>query len=682
MEVSPKNTNKGGEIKSRTPSGTNFQFEFRDTRSIFSPERVNNSRFRERSCSLSEISLPSCSQSTVKVAFAQSVRRNSINSVSSIVRAVKNRASAKAISHVSKQKQTVSGAILADQSDSDTEAFHTPPATPCRTVIKKKGVKKSKGPVQSKWQVGVSHFFRNMKGEDQSITHNMETEEHLNTEVQMEEEQTSQINQEKNNIEVDTEIKVTQGNLSAATTIQTQKILDLAATAQQHIPDTDIPAVLDIRTVMKMFKKIQDDKGDEIKKVIEEELQKRPKEDVTKLEQIEEELKWSRKRERIMARTVQRMHDITLELATKIDNLEINNAKRCITIAGFEVRGKKDAIIQQIERFLFDDLGVDAQVEDTYPLNTSSPPTRVVVLTNQKDKHRIMKSKSVLKDYELDQPIYINDFQPSALAERKRWEKELNKICDNLDGDQKSEIQISANHMFVDGAQQDPKVIPPGPEDILDLSEQDLDEILRIKIPSGPKVSQHNSEFKAYIICAENHQQIQQAYCKICWVHAAARHIVCAYNLLNGKSYEKIGFCDDGEVGAGRKILQVLLQNDIEARAVFVVRYYGGIKMGPDRFQCYEEAVKGAVLAHPFNTITRWEQKITPAQSQPSTKEKGQTKQTEVKKSTNTDAHRGRGNARGSRPSRGYRKTIPMSKTCEAAYIMSRITPIRGHAMN
>ena len=595
-------------IKSRTPSGTDVQFVFRNSRNFFSPEKVDEENLtgnlRERSGSLSECEIALNNKPSVKLALTHSARRNS---ASSIVETVKTRASAKAISRLAEKNKQTSNPT--DQSDSEVE-FHTPPATPNRALIKKKGSKKIKGPIQSKWQVGVNHFFRNMKDEDKNSDTSMLMDQDLNDAP----------NQEEISVSKSTEdLRCDQPNESSTAECeltQQKRLIDLAVSAQKHIPDSEIPAVLDLQTVMKMFKKLQDNKSEDIDVKIQQHLKNLPQADAKTISNLEEELKWTRKKGRIMARTVQRMQDITLELASRIDNLEINNAKRCITITGYHTYGKKDAVIQQIEQFLSTDIGVPAMVEDTYIIGNSNPQTRVVVLMSQKDKHLILKNKSVLKDYDLQQPIYINDYQPPAAAERRRWEKELKSMNDKLPDDQRSDIQVGASAMYVDGAQYDPKVIPPGPEDILDLNDEQLESILKIKTPYGPKISQMNSEFKAYIICAENHQQVQDAYCRIRWIHAAARHIVCAYNLLQGPIYEKGGFCDDGEIGAGRRLLQLLQKNEIEARAVFVVRYYGGMKMGTDRFQCYEEAVKGAILAHPFNTITRWEQTLKTEQKE------------------------------------------------------------------
>ena len=544
------NSQVSSKLKSRTPSGTSHQFLFKDSRNIFSPERIEEGELRVRSGSVSELNFPSQTQSSIKLALTHTARRNS---VSSIVQAVKNRASAKAeVRELSKHKQVLTPSNLIDQSDSENEVFHTPPATPSRIVIKKKNLKKSKGPVQSKWQVGVSHFFRNMKESEKNNIQAMETDDYIKKTDAHQPQSASEDNVQD---QLSTTIPAPTSDMNTKDIVsEERKLVALAATAQEHIPDSEKPVVLDIRTVMKMFQKLQVDRQSDIKKEVEQFLSEQLESDAVKLSKIEEELKWSRRRERTMARAVQRVQDIALELATRVDNLEINNAKRCVTITGLMFDGKKDAVIMKIENFLYTDIGVAARVEDTYVINNSDPPTRVVVLMNQQDKFKILKNKSVLKDFDVHPPIYINEYNPPLVSERKKWEKELRKINDQQPDEQKKEVQLGANAMYVDGAQYDPKVIPPGPEDILDLSEKELDDILRIKIPNGPKVSQLNSEFKAYIICAESHQHIQDAYCKVRWIHAAARHIVCAYNLLGGAFYEKAGFCDDGEIGAGRRI--------------------------------------------------------------------------------------------------------------------------------
>ena len=43
-------------------------------------------------------------------------------------------------------------------------------------------------------------------------------------------------------------------------------------------------------------------------------------------------------------------------------------------------------------------------------------------------------------------------------------------------------------------------------------------------------------------------------------------------------------------------ILEWMLENELKSRVVFVVRYFGNEKMGPERFLCYKQAAYQAVL--------------------------------------------------------------------------------------
>ena len=652
----------GSALKSRTPSGTDCQYDFKNIRNIFSPERVDEES--ELTGNLSD------SQVCVRPCLRLDERRHStgtkLSAISSIVQTVKNRTSAKAFALVKDQnKQT-------DQSDSETDAYHTPPATPKRIINKAKRLRKSKGPVHNSWQIGVNQFFKKSKSNPRA----MEDQNSINDSVVQNEEQTE--------MNVDTEVNQAENAEIKSSTTNTevkqhteQDILRLAASAQEKIPDSEVPKFLDIRTVMKMFRELKQDSAakpdDGWKEKIDRFIEQHPKDQQSRFEKVYDELKWAKKRERIMARTVQRMQDITMELATKIDNLEINNAKRCIVISGLWIEGKKDSQIRQVEHFLYTDVGVDAQVEDTYPISQTNPPARVVVLLNQKDKHMIMKKKKILKDMQFEHPVYINDYQPAALNERRKWEQEILSLNESLPTDEQKTIKFTAGKIVLDGEVQDQPVIPPGPEDILDLSEEELDHILRIKVLSGPKIEQDSSEFKAYTIAVSSHQEVQEAYSKVRWVHAAARHIVCAYYLPEESIFEQKGYCDDGEIGAGRKVMDLLVQNHIGSRAIFIVRYYGGTKLGTDRFQCYIQAAKGAIQQHPYNLVLKIEQSLpnpmdnneheetlmqTSSQPQPQPQPQLQPLLQRVTRSRPRGNSRGRGNP----TNRSYSKVLSSSK--------------------
>ena len=103
---------------------------------------------------------------------------------------------------------------------------------------------------------------------------------------------------------------------------------------------------------------------------------------------------------------------------------------------------------------------------------------------------------------------------------------------------------------------------------------------------------------------------MEQAYLKIKLSYPKARHIMCAYFLPGDDLHLARGCCDDGEHGAGNKILDFLIRNDLENRAVFVIRYYSGKKIGPSRFNHILEAVTNCIQIYPMNEVLGYMQEV------------------------------------------------------------------------
>ena len=81
--------------------------------------------------------------------------------------------------------------------------------------------------------------------------------------------------------------------------------------------------------------------------------------------------------------------------------------------------------------------------------------------------------------------------------------------------------------------------------------------------------------------------------------HPQSNHICHAFRLIRG-SREDVGYSDDGEPHgtAGRPILSLLQHEDVGNALIYVVRYFGGIKLGTGGLvRAYTDAAKGAVNA-------------------------------------------------------------------------------------
>lgn len=87
------------------------------------------------------------------------------------------------------------------------------------------------------------------------------------------------------------------------------------------------------------------------------------------------------------------------------------------------------------------------------------------------------------------------------------------------------------------------------------------------------------SKFIGYLFACKTTEEVEKSLTELKKEHKKATHICYAYS-LSAPFLEKA--VDDGEPGgtAGRPILSVIQKKEKKDVCVFVVRYFGGIKLG------------------------------------------------------------------------------------------------------
>ena len=93
------------------------------------------------------------------------------------------------------------------------------------------------------------------------------------------------------------------------------------------------------------------------------------------------------------------------------------------------------------------------------------------------------------------------------------------------------------------------------------------------------EIIEKKSRFIGYLFNCENVEDVQNALLLLKNEHKKATHICYAYSLKNPFLEKAV---DDGEPGgtAGKPILSVIQKKGASNVCVFVVRYFGGIKLG------------------------------------------------------------------------------------------------------
>ena len=107
---------------------------------------------------------------------------------------------------------------------------------------------------------------------------------------------------------------------------------------------------------------------------------------------------------------------------------------------------------------------------------------------------------------------------------------------------------------------------------------------------------ERGSSFQAHIVKIDDKAQVVPTLHKLYKNHnvAKATHNIYAYRIENRSSLIE-NSCDDGEFGAGHRLLKLLKDSCEKNVMIVVTRWYGGIQMGPQRFRCILDVASKAL---------------------------------------------------------------------------------------
>ena len=308
----------------------------------------------------------------------------------------------------------------------------------------------------------------------------------------------------------------------------------------------------------------------------------------------------------ILSGTVKCMSGVIKEMNTRITNLELNNMIKSIIITSFMTARNKELCIVSLNGFFYQEMSLQPDIVDVFYLTPQGTSPMVITLADMQQKIEIFQNVHKVKDLvnEDGNPFFFNDYLPAELNERKRMERDI--FCNNkqLDEDDRIDMEMKGGRLKINGKQYEEKIQVPSDEYILSMSPTEINQTFSVSLAQGDRVSKMNSQFIGYSLQVNKLDDIQKAYTKVKLMHNDARHVICVYCIPGNVPRVSENCCDDGEYAAGRTLLNWLRSNELSAVAVFVVRYYGGNKMGPARFTCIVDAAKSVIRHNPNLKLT------------------------------------------------------------------------------
>ena len=178
----------------------------------------------------------------------------------------------------------------------------------------------------------------------------------------------------------------------------------------------------------------------------------------------------------------------------------------------------------------------------------------------------------------------VNEQLPKELEERKKHL--LPKYCEARDQDNKP--KWSMDKLIVGS-----KVTQVKRDSVKDLTLDTMEMATKLILKHAPPSTYNGSTFQGH------HRSIQSQDDIVPVLHALykdprvarAKHNIYAYRLQVGNNVLE-HYEDDGEYGAGRRVLQLLRDNNITGKIVCVSRWYGGVNLGEARFGHIKEAAR------------------------------------------------------------------------------------------
>ena len=233
----------------------------------------------------------------------------------------------------------------------------------------------------------------------------------------------------------------------------------------------------------------------------------------------------------------------------------------------------------------------------------------LIAFASFKDKITVYKHTKNLKGVKNENNVeyYVNDQLPSEIMETKRKIKQKIKINKGLIDAQQQSVEIKRGELHIDLSVFNLKVKELTCANILEMDANTLKRALSFKLFKGADLEKNDSKFFAYTAKAHTISQVLDRYRQIKYRFLDATHMMCAYRLLDPDVAHMTDSIDGGELGAGRRLVEYLIENSCENTVVFVIRMHCGPKLGPVHFDMIVNAAKSVVEKMPDDLSYRIE---------------------------------------------------------------------------
>ena len=305
---------------------------------------------------------------------------------------------------------------------------------------------------------------------------------------------------------------------------------------------------------------------------------------------------------KLIQATIKQDQDISA-LQNQMRSCETKIQKGSLTITGIQKTEDED-LQDKVQTFFSDKLKLTKRVwvKTVYRM---SKYKIALQLNDPNDVGLIFKNVKHLKGVKNENEKYyhVDEFLPDHQYEQKIRKKDIMRENQRMPFTYQAEITKEKNKLHVTEGENKREIkntLKPDPiKNFLLMSKNEEDMLEALQLIGGPEKSENGSRFISYVATVGSLDMVKLMYRRLKNEHQMATHCIGAYRIFGKEHYDLQSYCDDGEHGGGRRILNVLKELNVYNIAVFIVRYKDGDNIGKMRFEIISELAKLVVARKP-----------------------------------------------------------------------------------
>ncbi|XP_056003742.1 protein IMPACT homolog [Ostrea edulis] len=248
-----------------------------------------------------------------------------------------------------------------------------------------------------------------------------------------------------------------------------------------------------------------------------------------------------------------------------------------------------------------------ANIHRNGPKNPGRPRTITGRLEKFTDKEKVLQAQKDKRNSEgsgsteqSNTPFYITPHRPVEVAENR---KKLQEISNRYWKENVKTRFVGDKLVFPNGNTYKEKVLKPKPENILLVDQAEKEALQQIQM-STLETSTEGNDFKIAASTTATFNQVRNFYKKVVMDsnYSNADHNILVYRFTDKNGLIHEGYNDDGEHGAGRRLLKDLQYLHVTDMTCIISRFFGKY-LGYRRFQIMENLAADIVLAHRGETL-------------------------------------------------------------------------------